>query len=183
MGKGPNSKRKKIIGPSQNLIGGDFNPVEEATTKIELDDRAPVDYEANRKYNAEINKHPELIDRLVIRDNYILVRLFKYDRESISEGGIILEDTEVYSTDGGQIRARIKDTPYQRRGVIVKVGHQNSSDHWKKYLVPEAIIHLPENKLKEHHVDKTKKTDIGHGYFMINAATVEAIELPNVFNN
>jgi hypothetical protein len=53
----------------------------------------------------------------------------------------------------------------------------NCSDYWNELLVPGAVIHLPENNLKEHHVDKSKKTDIGHGYFMINAATIEAIEL------
>jgi hypothetical protein len=169
-----------LITPSQEILGKnkEFNPVEASTQKIELDDRTPVDYEANKDYNQNINVHSDLIDKLYIRDNYLLVRLFKYDKESISEGGIILEDTEVYATAQGQMRARIKDTPYQRRGVVVKKGQLNCSEKWDNLLTPGCIIHLPENKLKEHHVDKTKKTDIGHGYFMINAATVEAIELP-----
>jgi hypothetical protein len=177
MGKGPNSKRKKIIAPGKNLIGGDFNPVEEATQKVEIDPVTEYNYEDHRKYNEAINDHSELVTNLAIRDNYILVRLFKYDQESFSEGGIILEDTELYATAGGQARARIKQTPYQRRGIVVTKGHMNCSDYWNELLVPGAVIHLPENKLKEHHVDKSKKTDIGHGYFMINAATIEAIEL------
>ena len=175
MNKRPVSNKGKIIGPSKNLIGGDFNPVEEATQKIELDAREEYNYEEHKVYNEKINEHSELVENLFIRDNYLLVRLFKYDTESVSEGGIILEDTELYATSQGQMRARVKQVPFQRRGIIVKVGHQNCSDSWKELLVPGNIIHIPDNKLKEYHVDKTKKVDIGHGYFMVNSAIVEAI--------
>lgn len=180
MGKGKGYKyNQNLITPSQEIIGKNknFNPVEAATTSIELDPQVEYNYEEHKEYNININEHSDLVTKLAIRDNYILVRLFKYDKESLSEGGIILEDTELYMTHGGQARAKIKDTPYQRRGVVVNKGKLNCSEEWNLLLVPGAIIQLPENKLKEHHVDKTKKVDIGHGYFMINAATVEAIEL------
>lgn len=154
--------------------------MEESIQRIEIDDAAPVDFEANKEYNRTINDHSDLVTNLAIRDNYILVRLFKYEQESLSEGGIIMEDLEGYMTEGGQARARIKATPYSRRGVIVKVGHVPYSDAWVKLLEPGAVVHLPENKLKEFHVDKSKKVDQGHGYFMVNAATIEAIETNTV---
>jgi len=154
--------------------------VEEAIQKIEIDDATPVDFEAHKEYNSNINNHSELVENLAIRDNYLLVRLFKYEQESLSQGGIIMEDLEAYITDGGQARAKVKNTPYSRRGVIVKAGHTPYSEEWVSLLKPGNIIHLPENKLKEFHVDKSKKVDTGHGYFMINAATIEAVELDSV---
>jgi hypothetical protein len=171
-------KGSGLITPSKEIIGKnkEFNPVEAATTKIELDQPEQYNYDEHRKYNTEINNHPELIDKLHIRDGYVLIRLFKYDKESKSEGGIILEDVELYETHGGQKRARIKDTPFQRRGVIVKTGVLNSSEEWKSLMIPGNIVHIPENKLKEYHLDKSKKVDIGHGYFMMNAAVIEALE-------
>jgi hypothetical protein len=178
------SKKRKnnLITPSQEIIGKNksFNPVEDFSQKIELDERESINYEERKEYNKNIHTHPEHVTNLAIRDNYLLVRLYKYDQESMSEGGIILEDTEVYATHGGQMRARVKQNPYQRRGIIVKSGKLNYSEEWSDLMQPGAVIHIPDNKLKEHHVDKTKKTDIGHGYFMINAATVEAVELDSL---
>ena len=172
-------KNGQVISPSNEIIGKnkEINPVTDFNQKIELEPAEETNYEANAAYNANINEHSDLVTNLAIRDNYVLVRLFKYDQDSISAGGIILEDIETYATAQGQVKAKIRDIQYQRRGVVVKSGHMACSEDWAKLLQPGAIIHIPDNKLKEHHVDKRMKTDNKHGYFMINIATIEAVEL------
>lgn len=172
-------KNGQVISPSTEIIGKnrEINPVTDFNPKIELDPAEETNYAANAEYNSKINDHSELVTNLAIRDNYVLVRLFKYDQESISTGGIILEDIETYTTAQGQMKAKVRDISYQRRGIIVKAGHMMCSAEWSDLLKPGAIVHIPDNKLKEHHVDKRMKTDNKHGYFMINIATIEAVEL------
>ena len=166
---------KDLILPG-GIIGSKKNK-KKGSPLIEGVDVEEVRYSEFKAYNDNINIHHENIDTLVMRDNYVLIRLFKFEEDTKTEGGIIVDDVQTYKTEGGQIRARTKTVPYQKRGVIVMKGLNLGNSEFEKLLVPGTIVHVPSNELRPYHLDRTKRVaDISLGYFAVHVATLDAIE-------
>lgn len=168
---------KNIITPPSiaNAFGKKGTPNSEKTAMQMV---APIEfnYEKHIEYNESINEHDTIIGNLVFRDNHVLLRYFKFEKDSKTEGGIITEDIEYMKTDGGQIKGRINQIPFQKRAVVVKSGKFTQSSKFLDSLTPGTIVHLAGNNYAEFHIDKTKKVDVGHGYILLHSAGIEAIE-------
>ena len=156
------------------LVGS--KPKEEKP-KIDLMEPAPVNYDSNKEYNQDIlTTVPEHLMNLVIRDNFVLVRLFKYESEFKTEGGLIIEDFEFMQTEAGQVKARMATNPYQKRAVVINRGHVNMESEFYKKLMFGTIIHLSTNKLEAFKVYKDKRGEDNQGFALINVGAIEAIE-------
>lgn len=169
-----------IITPNNKIIGSKpvkSNKVKSQNIEIELEREEKTDFTKEIEYNKNINTHPDFINNLMVKDNHVLIKLFKFEKPSTSTGGIILEDTELYQTEGGRTKARVKINPYQKRGVVVKTGFSESvSDFSKALNTPGTVVHVPTNEFKEFHIDKTKKMSDREGYFLVHLGVIEVIE-------
>lgn len=167
---------------SDGRLLGDTRPIgrtqpKQVKPQIEVDEPEVRDFSAAQEYNKNIYNIDEKVESLVIKDNHVLVKLFKYDKETKSEGGILLQDTELYTTAGGQMRAKVKQNVYQKRGIVVKVGCLGDMSDYKEMLIRNTIVHLPTSDLKEFHIDKTLEIPENLGYFLVHVNVIEALEI------
>jgi hypothetical protein len=130
------------------------------------------------EYNKNINNHPEYLNKFIVRDNHVIVRLFKYEEFAVSDGGIIIDNATEFMTDStGQIKARRDANPYQFRGVIVNVGHLGTDNPFLSKLVPGTVVRTLSNKLgNEFDTEPTTKGTQDNGYFLIHVGQICGIE-------
>jgi len=158
-----------ILKPSTNIIGSKPKP-------IEVKAKA---YTEEKEYNKNINVHPEIISRLRLKDNFVMLRLFKYEQDPVSEGGIILKEMENAVTEGGRKTSNIVNNPWQNRGIVVLVA-ENLKD--EKGLVSTLkagdVIHHSAKVLYGFSVDKSIEVDNNHGYYLVHSSVIDCVELP-----
>ena len=139
-----------------------------------------LDFSKGEEYNKSIQKE---IDNLIkeyqhldIKPNHAIVKLFKYEGEMKSEGGIIVEDFDVIQTEGGQLKSRINTNPYQTRGVVLNVSSEGSGVDYYEKIIPGTVVHLMGSNFAFFKLDKTKKGQDTNGVIFVNLHAVEAIE-------
>ena len=105
----------------------------------------------------------------------MLVKLYKYEGEATTDGGIILEDFEYMQTESGQVKARLNGNQFQLRGRVVLVGDLPDGSFYQK-IKPGVTVLTSTNKLEPFKVDRTKRGEVNNGYFLVNFSTIEAIQ-------
>jgi hypothetical protein len=162
--------KDNLILPSDKIIG--------STKKEPIIPVNQKNYEAEKKYNAEINNHPEIISKLKIRDNYVMLRMFKYDHDPVSEGGILVKDMQEVMTEGGRKKAEFAKNPYQMRAVIVLISDSLKDDRGiAGSLKIGDVVHIAPGNYKGFNTDKTVEVPADNGYFLVHASAIDCIEL------
>lgn len=161
----------KLITPKQ--------PFEKKPKQAEvIFEKSNADYDAHKEYNKNIKDFDPYFESFKVKDNHMIVRVFKQEADEKSSQGIILNnDVEWYETPGGQMKVRQSQNFYQTKAVVVTAGDLGESD-FNKSLVPGTIVRLSTNKLGvEFDTTPETKGKVNKGYFLIHAATIIGIEL------
>ena len=174
----------KIFKPDTRLIGVDSSAATAAAAEQRRQDMIETvkhNYDNYKEYNKNIlaleGEEKEMIGRLSIRPNNVLVRLFKHEADLKTKGGIILDDYELMQTEGGQIKARVNANPYQERGVVIKASEDLPDGKFYKDLKEGTIVHLATAKLAPFKLDKSLRGESIDGFYLMNVAAIDAIEL------
>lgn len=182
------SNKKMFAMPT--LVDNNGNPMMSEEKKKEMVEKArgemldkvkedlKKEYTKNREYNDNILSVPAYLSNLTFKDNHALVRLYKWEKEMTSKGGIILHESEWHQTAGGQMKSRIDQTPYQKRGVIVALGNiLDSSSTFYAKLKRGMTVLLETNKLgKEFDTKPTRQGIELNGFFLVHISRITAIE-------
>lgn len=75
-----------------------------------------------RDYNANIMEVSEDLQKAIIPNKQLLVKLYYFEVETVTRNGVIEPRYSVGESEGGRPIARFDDQPFQARGVVVKVG-------------------------------------------------------------
>lgn len=81
-----------------------------------------------QEYNKNILDAPSQIKEGKILGKNVLIKLLYYEVETTTKNGVIEPRYKVFETEGGRPGVNIDDTPWQRRGVVVKVGDEVTND-------------------------------------------------------
>lgn len=155
---------ESILKPSNKIIGSELTS-------------ATPSYEKEKEYNANINKHEELMSRIRIKDNFVMVRFFKYDKDPISDGGILLKDMKDDVTEGGRKTSKLVNSPYQKKAVVVLLADNLSKlDGFPSTIKVGDIVHMSQGSYYEFHIDKSVEVDKDHGYCLVHVAAIDCVE-------
>ncbi len=158
-----------MILPSDKIIGSNPKTVEVKAKS----------YDEEKAYNADINHHSEIISRLRLKDNYVMIRMFKYEQDPISAGGIILKDMENAVTEGGRKTANLVNNPWQSRGIVVLLADNLKEDKgFAGSIKVGDIVHHSAKALYGFHLDKSVEVDNTHGYFLVHVSVIDCVEQP-----
>lgn len=139
-----------------------------------------IDFTKGEDYNENIMKELEEMaakySKVVMKPNHALVKLFKYEGEMKTEGGIIVEDFDVIQSEGGQLKSRINTNPYQSRGVILNVSNENTDNTFYESIQVGTVVHIMGSNFSFFKLDKRKKGQDTNGIILINLHAVEAVE-------
>lgn len=139
-----------------------------------------IDYTKGEEYNEnvmnELEEMAAAYSKVTMKPNHALVKLFKYEGEMKTEGGIIVEDFDVIQTEGGQLKSRINTNPYQSRGVILNVSNGDPDNSFYDSIRVGTIVHLMGSNFSFFKLDKRKKGQDTNGIILINLHAVEAVE-------
>lgn len=130
------------------------------------------------EHNVSIMKINPKIEQGTLPGNIMLVRLFKFEFETETEGGLIVPKFKNYETDGGRWASKIDQLVWQARGVVVKHGTK-MEDEDKEQMPVGSIVWVPLSTLasgREFYDERETPAAVYDGYSRILPGAVEFIE-------
>lgn len=109
--------------------------------------------------------------------NYVLVSLFPYEGETVTESGIIIPKTTPQETDGGRVVSVIdENAKYQPKGEVIAFSDKAKAD------IPElnsgVIVRLNKAALavnNQYYLDVSTPVQDWEGYVLIPSGLIESV--------
>lgn len=129
-------------------------------------------------YNRNLMDIHENIKSGTLPGNRILIRLFKFEFDTTTEGGLIIPKFKKYETDGGRLASKIEEIKWQPRGVVVKLGDDMTEGDRNRYKVGD-IVWIPLSSMMsgtEFFEERDTPAASFNGYILLNPGTIQFIE-------
>jgi len=132
-------------------------------------------------YNTQIGIHPESLNNVEFTvPSGILLRLFKFERMSETEGGLIEPDYQATFTKGERPDTQLNEQEYQYRGIVVRM------DEKARDILPQVsegatvwVATKVRAKDRAFYTDRQERVSKDNGYFIAFPGEIHAIEKTN----